>query len=121
MWRSALCGSDLDQTARLVAHTISVFMNGSATAFPAKETIADAAGIRSVRAVDRAILRLEAAGYLEVRRSSGGRANTYVGIAPDGAVRRPRRKKVSALEDPLAASLAAVGDGLEIYDRPVRA
>jgi hypothetical protein len=57
-------------------------MNGAGDTFVGKGTIAKGVSLRSVRAVDTAINRLEAAGYLGIRRSRGGRPNHYVAQTP---------------------------------------
>lgn len=82
-WRDAVRDSDLDATARIVGMTISTYWRANGNgAYPSKSTIAKGAGLRSVRAVDYAILRLEAAGFLEVTRSKGHRANSYAATLP---------------------------------------
>jgi hypothetical protein len=85
VWRDAIRDErSLDPMATLVAHTLSTFMNGHGECWPAKETIQEGAKLSSVRTVDRAVLRLEAAGYLTVRRTKGGKASTnrYVAVTP---------------------------------------
>lgn len=83
-WRDALRDSDLDPVAKTVGFTISTYWNGRGlSAFPSKETIAKGAGLRSVRAADRAVLRLERAGFLNVSRSRGRSSNTYTASTPN--------------------------------------
>jgi hypothetical protein len=82
-WREAIADSELDRTAKLVGHTIGLYMRADGTgAFPAKETIAKRASIESVRTVDAAVKRLEAAGFLDVDRSRGRRSNRYRAVVP---------------------------------------
>jgi hypothetical protein len=82
-WRDALRDSDLDTTAKTVGYTIATYWNGRGlSAFPSKTTIAAGAGLHSVRAADRAVLRLERAGFLDVSRSRGRRSNTYTATLP---------------------------------------
>ena len=61
VWRDAIRDSNLDRTAKLVAFVISTFMDGRCLAWPSKTTIGDGAGL-VLRAVDRAVDRIEAAG-----------------------------------------------------------
>jgi Helix-turn-helix domain len=85
IWREAIAESELDATAKLVAHTISTYMNGGGDSWPGKDSIAKRASLGK-RAVDRAIDRLEAEAYLHVQRSKGGRRrpNHYWAAAPNG-------------------------------------
>ena len=76
IFRDAIRDSGLDLRAKLVAHTISTYMNGAGDAYPSKATIARGASM-GVRTADRAIERLEAAGLLRVDRSGGRVSNTY--------------------------------------------
>jgi hypothetical protein len=82
-WRDALRDSDLDPTAKLVGFVISTWWdrNGNG-AFPSKPTITAAAGLRSPRAVDQAVHRLEQAGFLDVSRSRGRSSNRYSATLP---------------------------------------
>ena len=74
--------SDLDRTAKLVAYTLSTYMDSNGSAVPSKATLASGAGLGSgKRAVDAAIDRLEAGGFIEISRSRGGNSNNY--RAPD--------------------------------------
>jgi DNA-binding transcriptional MocR family regulator len=82
VWREAIADSELDATAKLVAHTISTYMNGAGDSFPGKDSIAKRASLGK-RAVDRAIDRLEAKGYLQVQRSKGRRPNHYWAAVPN--------------------------------------
>jgi hypothetical protein len=85
-------GSDidaLDPTARLVALVLSTFMNSAGEAWPAKTTIGRCAGLRSTRAVDRAVLRLQAAELLTVTRSRGRKSNRYAAVTPAHAREQP--------------------------------
>jgi DNA-binding transcriptional ArsR family regulator len=74
LWRKAVRDSGLDPRAKLVAFTLSVYMNGAGECWPSKEALAENTGL-GLRTVDRAILRLEAAGYLLIERR-GGRHKT---------------------------------------------
>jgi hypothetical protein len=90
VWRNAIRDSDLDRTAKLVAYTISTYMNGAGEAFPGKGTIAVGAGLgKGRRAVDHAIDRIEAAGFLEVERSKGRRSFHYRATRPNVAGAAP--------------------------------
>ena len=82
LWRDAIRDSGLDRTAKLVAHTLSSYMNGAGDTFVGKETVRTGASLSSVRTVDEAVNRLERAGYLNVRRSTGGRKNHYIATTP---------------------------------------
>ena len=82
VWRDAVRDSDLDGTAKAVAYTLSTYMNGKAEAFPSKATLAAGASLCD-RAADRAILRLEATGFLRVERTRGRMSNRYYGAHPN--------------------------------------
>ncbi len=95
-WRDAIRDSDeLDRTAKLVAFVLSTYMNGSGKAFPSKGTIAAGAGLGSGRrAVDQAIVRLEAAGYLDVQRTKGRTSWRYTATT-NGATSHALRRSTS--------------------------
>jgi hypothetical protein len=103
-WRNAIRDSSMDATAKHTAHVISTYMNGAGDSFPGKETIARGASL-SVRAVDEAIKRIEAAGFLKVVRSPGGRPNHYWAKLPhpaDAAGSTPQEMQGSETADPAA-------------------
>jgi hypothetical protein len=82
-WRDALRDSELDMTAKACGYVIATYWNGRGlSAFPAKTTIAAGAGLRSVRAADEAVLRLERAGFIDVSRSKGRSSNRYAATLP---------------------------------------
>lgn len=82
-WRDALRDSSLDTTAKAVGFVIATYWRSNGTgAFPAKATIAEGASLRSVRAVDNAVLRLEDACFIDVSRSKGRSSNTYLATLP---------------------------------------
>jgi helix-turn-helix protein len=84
VWRDCIRDSKLPATARLVAHTISTYMDGSGRAFPSRKTIAEGASL-SDRAVDDNLSRLEAGGFLAVTRTKGRRSNRYEALLPPTA------------------------------------
>jgi hypothetical protein len=84
VWRNAICDSELDSTAKHVAHVLSRYMNAGGVTFVGKPTVARAASL-SVRAVDGAINRLERARFLLVDRRKGGRPNHYCAAVPNPA------------------------------------
>jgi hypothetical protein len=59
-------------------------MNGAGEAWPSKQTIKDGAGL-SLRGVDYAVDRLEAAGLMTVQRSKGRRRWHYFATTPNDA------------------------------------
>lgn len=82
-WRDALRDSALDTTAKAVGFVIATYWDSSGSgAFPAKATIARGASIGK-RTADRAIDRLEAAGFLAIHRSGGRRSNRYRASLPN--------------------------------------
>jgi hypothetical protein len=91
VWRDAVRDSELDSVAKCVAHTLSTWLNGHGTAYPSRETIAKGASL-SVRSVERAIVRLEAAGFLEVERSRGRSSHRYA-IAMSSTASELRRSE----------------------------
>jgi Helix-turn-helix domain len=83
VWRDAIRDAELDRTAKLVAFVIGTYMNAAGKAYPSKRLIAEGCALGSgKRAVDQAVDRLEAAGYLRVRRSRGRVSFTYYANVP---------------------------------------
>jgi hypothetical protein len=90
-WRRAICTSDLPPTARHVALTLSLYMNGQGgSAFPGAPRLAKETGL-SVRAVRQQLRGLSRGGWLCVDSRGGGRghATEYVAALPKGAPRSP--------------------------------
>jgi hypothetical protein len=122
VWRKAVRdGEDLDRTALLVAHTLSTYLNGEGAARPSRELLAK--GSRSsIDTVDRALRRLEAAGYLEVERTLGGgygddkHTNTYRVKLP-GTASQDRRDEWPA-DAGHSRTGAAVEEGVTAAKRP---
>jgi Helix-turn-helix domain len=81
VWRDAIRESELDPTARHVAHVLSTWMNGRGVCWPGRETIAEGTGY-SVRTVERAVARLERDDWLRVERGVGQRSNRYFALLP---------------------------------------
>jgi hypothetical protein len=81
VWRDAVRDSGLDSAAKLVAHTLSTYMNGGGRAFPAQTTIAAGCSY-SDRAVQGAIYRIERAGFLSIERSRSRRGHRYTATLP---------------------------------------
>lgn len=70
-WQHAIVDSNLDGTAKLVALVLSRYMNLSGWANPGKARLAAGASLgQGRRAVDEAVKRLEARGFLEPRREA---------------------------------------------------
>jgi hypothetical protein len=83
-WRIAVRDSSLDATAKHVALTIDTWMNRRGIAWPSRGSLAAGTG-RSTKTVDRALARLELAGFLVVARSTGRRSNLYCAAIPNSA------------------------------------
>lgn len=81
LWRTAIRDSELDSTAKLVAHTLSTYMNGAGECWPSKSTLALGAG-KSKRTIDGAIERLASAGFLVISQSRGRSSNRYSASLP---------------------------------------
>lgn len=79
LWADAIADSELDATAKLVAHTLRLHMRKDGRAWPSIALLARRASSDS-RTVQRAIARLEAAGFLLAERSRGLRANRYQAV-----------------------------------------
>jgi hypothetical protein len=89
-WKLAIRASSLDATAKYVALMLDTWMDSAGKAWPSRKSIATGASL-SVDAVDKAIRRLEAAGFLLVSRTKGRRANSYQAVPqPDGNGRSER-------------------------------
>ena len=86
VWRDAIRDSDLERTAKLVAHTLSTYMNAAGAAWPSRQTLARGSSI-SDRAVDSALTKIVSAGFLLITRSDGGRSHTnrYAALIPETA------------------------------------
>ena len=80
-WRTAIRDSDLDSTAKLVAHTLATFADRAGTCWPSQGTLAAAVSM-NVWAVHKATQRLEAAGFLIVERSRGRGSHHYEFVFP---------------------------------------
>jgi hypothetical protein len=86
VWRDELRDWPLDRTAKLVGFVLSTYMNGSGETFVSKKLLAEGASLgQGKRAVDGAIDRLEAAGFVYVRRSKGRVSFRYHATLPNGA------------------------------------
>jgi hypothetical protein len=75
-WRDHIRDSDLSSSAKLVAHTLSTYMDASGHAFPSRETLASGCSLAG-RTVYAAINELETAKLLTVHRSRSRRGNRY--------------------------------------------
>src|SRR5213592_1465088 len=94
-WRNAVRDSNLDPTAKLVAHTLTTYMDATGKAFPGKPALAEGSSIDK-RTVDRALSRIEARGLLRIERTKGGRqargkaaTNRYTATIPTVALVPP--------------------------------
>ena len=79
VWRDAVRDSDLDRTAKLVAYTLSTYVNRFGRAWPSRSSLAKGSSLTD-RAVDCAVRTLESSGWLLVQRTKGGKnsTNTYL-------------------------------------------
>lgn len=87
-WRSAIAGSDLRASVRHVALTLSLHMNEAGdSAFPSLVTLARETGLHK-ETVHKALGELGTAGFLQIRRTGGGRGrpNHYRASLPKGSV-----------------------------------
>lgn len=78
VWRDAVRDSELDRTAKLVAHTLSTYFSANAASVerpPSRATLASGASLCD-RAVDAALARLETEGFLEIDPPAGERVYT---------------------------------------------
>lgn len=120
-WRWAIRDAPIDTTAKTVAWALATRMNGAGECWPSKAQIAADTGLGK-RTVDRAMRRLELAGFVEVRRGGGrGHSNRYgikgVTEDPKGCHRRHikgvtvtpevEKKKKEVRRTPLTAYAAA--------------
>jgi hypothetical protein len=102
-WRDAIRDSDLDRTAKLVAYTLSTYMNSEGECWPGKDLLARKVPLAK-RAVDGAIARIEQGGYLLVARSLGHASNRYYATIPSlhGAAGISAAKGTAARRSPEA-------------------
>jgi hypothetical protein len=113
-WRDAVADSDLDSTAKVVAGlAIATHMDRNGYAYPGRQRIARRSSL-SIRTVDKAIRRVEAAGFLEVTRVSGGNSKTngYQACLPETANELRRREWDTATLTTQTANLAALNGEL---------
>lgn len=94
-WRIAIRDSGLDPTAKYVALTLETYMNGKGAAWPSRATLAANTG-RSISTIDRALLRIEQAGYLKVKRSRGRGSNRYRAVIPNSRTRAAVAEELTA-------------------------
>src|SRR2546423_12170186 len=73
--------SSASRTAKLVAYTLSTYMDRRGVAWPSQALLASGCSL-SVRAVQSATLRLEEAGLLKVQRSKGRGSHRYTALVP---------------------------------------
>jgi Helix-turn-helix domain len=117
-WRKALRDSPIDQTAKLIGLVLDTYANGSGECWPSRQTIAKGASC-DVRTVDQALRRLEARGFLDVRRSKGRSVNRYYLLPqpnseprPPFAVATANRGRLDSESDSAAtANVAALNGG----------
>ena len=100
-WTWAIRDAPVDRTAKLVAWALGSRMNGTGECWPSKAQLAADTGL-DVRTVDRAVVRLERAGLVTVRRGNGrGHPNRYrpgnPGVNPGASAgvypEKPRQKR----------------------------
>ena len=87
VWRDSLRDDgELNPTTKLVGFVLSTYSNGRGHAFPGRQTLARGSSV-SVRSAERAVTRLEGAGWIAVSRSRGGRSRTngYALLLPETA------------------------------------
>jgi hypothetical protein len=89
VWRDAVRDSELGSTTKLVGFVLSTYLNGSGLARhpgPGRQTLARGCSLTD-RAVDEHLRLLEAAGYLQVEWSKGGRSRThgFTAVLPETA------------------------------------
>jgi Helix-turn-helix domain len=75
-WRDAIRASELDASAKLVALVLATYANATGECWPSKQTLYEGCSL-SARVVDRAVLRLEETGFVDVKRSVGRVVNRY--------------------------------------------
>ena len=107
--RDAVADSDLNATAKVVAHAISTYMNKSGYAYPGSKTIARRSSL-STRTVDKAIKQIERAGFLKVARVSGGngKTNSYQALLSETANELRHNEWETANPTTQTANFAAV-------------
>jgi DNA-binding transcriptional MocR family regulator len=120
-WRWAIRDAPIDATAKVVAWALDSRMNGTGECWPSKAQLAADTGLDK-RTVDKAMRRLELAGFVTVRQGGGrGHPNRYAikggASARKGWRKRPlkggaappevERKKKEVPQTPLTATAAA--------------
>lgn len=102
VWRDALRDSTLSTAAKAVGFTLNTYSNGRGYSFPSRQALALGASV-SVRTAERMVARLEAAGFVQVQRSSGGRArsNRYALTLPETASQVRRLEWETATDEAL--------------------
>src|SRR5437016_10751268 len=97
-WLKAMLKSDLDTTAKVVGCAIAAHMDRYGRAYPSKETLRRFCSISKPAAVDRAVDRLEQAGWISVERSHGRHPNRYHGhlnpLPTSGGSQQPQEQVI---------------------------
>jgi hypothetical protein len=107
-WRDAVRDSALSTTAKVVAYTLSTYLNGRGTAFPSRQLLAEGSSLGvGLRSVDAALRELEMAGYLDIERSRGRSSHTYQAIVPSTAHPLRRSEFATAQEKALNGARGA--------------
>jgi Helix-turn-helix domain len=110
-WRDAVRDSELDRTAKLVAHTLGTYADRDGVAFPSEQTIAEGASLGSRNSVRKSVNALEQAGFVIVRRSPGRRSHQY-------ELRLPTAHGVSGSEEATAHGVSGqllTSDGSTVH------
>jgi hypothetical protein len=82
-WQIGIRLSDLDASVRACAYSLSTWMNAEGRCDPSYVSIGAGAG-QSTRTAIRAVKTLERRAWIDVRRTRGGRRNTYQAMLPSG-------------------------------------
>jgi hypothetical protein len=85
VWRDLIRESQIPRPGKPIGFALSTYMNHCGFAYPSRETLAAAAGYKSVRTVDEGIKLLESCALLEVSRSRGRSSNGYQALLPADA------------------------------------
>jgi Helix-turn-helix domain len=115
-WKLAVRDSRYDPTMKVVAFVLETYMDKDGYCWPGREAIAAGAGC-DVRTVDRAIARLETAGFLRVHHSKGRKSNRYQATFPNRDTESPlnsgRESRLPGQRVAVTATLTTANGGTE--------
>jgi Helix-turn-helix domain len=115
-WVDAVVASTLPQTAKHLAHVLTLHMDDAGYCWPGRELLAREMGA-DPRTVDRAATRLEQDGWIRWKRSKGRRSHEYWATFPNvgtvATLERRQKVDVTSAESPANVGTVPANVGRE--------